>query len=69
MTERPRISEADWETCLRVLASVAEDGRAARDREALERAVARVYKRARKERRRESGHERKARDRVRGDET
>lgn len=64
MTEPRHISEADWETCLRVLAGVAEDGRSARDREALERAVARVYKRARKQRRRESGHERKARDRV-----
>lgn len=64
MTDERRVSEADWEACLRVLERVAEDGRAARDREALERAVAQVYKRARKARRKESGHVRKTRDRA-----
>src|SRR5262245_17327084 len=64
MSDDRTVPEADWEPCLRVLARVAGDTRAARDREALERAVARVYKRARKARRRESGVTRKARDRA-----
>jgi NAD(P)-dependent dehydrogenase (short-subunit alcohol dehydrogenase family) len=64
MTDDRRVPEADWQACLRVLARVADDPRAAPDGEALERAVARLYKRARKARRKESGHERKAHDRA-----
>ncbi|MDI3285988.1 SDR family oxidoreductase [Polyangium sp. 15x6] len=57
------VDAAAWETCLRVLRAAIERPAAMPDREALERLAARIYKRARKERRKVDAAGRREHDR------
>lgn len=62
-SELSSFTPADAEVCLRVLKSLAENPALLPERPGIERAVARVYKKARKERRRQSEYQRIRADR------
>jgi NAD(P)-dependent dehydrogenase (short-subunit alcohol dehydrogenase family) len=62
-TEPRSLEPADVEACLRVLKALAAEPTLLQQREEIERHVARVYKKARKERRRQSEHRRQQADR------
>lgn len=57
------IDEAEWTTCVDVLRQLVEFPEAALDREEVERLIAKIYKKARKERRKRSAVERADHDR------
>ncbi len=57
------IDEVDWRTCVSVLRQLVENPEAVCDREEIERLIARIYKKARRERRKRSEIARNAHDR------
>ncbi len=54
MSQNRTISKADWETCLAVLSNVVDDPDLALESEKLERLVAQIYKKARKQKRKDA---------------
>lgn len=59
----PVISRQEWDICLRVLHLLVDDPQAALNQEEIERLVARIYKKARRQRRKESERRRVLQDR------